>query len=64
MRVHIKYSRLCHIICNIILLMLCPALLSAQPPQKKYTFSHGSMQIILSKDLDEKELDHEKTILL
>lgn len=39
------------------LFMLCPALLQAQPPQKKCTFSQGSMQITLSKNLDEKELD-------
>ncbi|MBC7936151.1 MAG: hypothetical protein H7Y86_12445 [Rhizobacter sp.] len=57
MRSFIHYRTLCYIISNIVLLLLCPALLSAQPPQKKYTFSHGSMQIILSKDLDEKELD-------
>lgn len=41
----------------LLLLVLCPVLLSAQPPQKKYTFSQGNMQIILSKNLDEKELD-------
>ncbi|RYD73997.1 MAG: hypothetical protein EOP53_19110 [Sphingobacteriales bacterium] len=40
-----------------LLLVLCPALPKAQPPVKKYIFSKGDMQISLSKNISEKELD-------
>jgi 1,4-alpha-glucan branching enzyme len=49
---HIKYIIFRIAVC--FAMMLCPALLEAQA---KYTFSQGNMQIQLSKDLGEKELD-------
>ncbi len=57
MRGYIQFKGMMNRLTGIMILLLLPALLSAQPPQKKYTFSHGSMQITLSKNLNEKELD-------
>lgn len=57
MRGSIRYRGIVQRLAGIVILLLLPSLLSAQPPVKKYTFSHGNMQISLSKTLDEKELD-------
>lgn len=57
MRGSITYQFILNRIVTVIVLLLLPALLNAQPPVKKYMLTQGNMHIVLSKNLSEKELD-------